>query len=115
MKTSTLSFLAAIIALSPLPALAQEAQPSSQKNTNEAVAVVTGKSIHQNTDKFDFDEYAVSATAEAQASDLRFRVLAPAVRDVATDRATALDRGHHDREKVLYIAGYFGNGKGGGR
>lgn len=107
MKKFTLSFLAAAMALSPLPAFAQNGQTSTQKNTNEAVAVMTGKYIHQNTDKFGFGDDRVSATVETQASDLRFGVLA-AVRDVATDRATALDRGHHAHNRVLYIAGYRG-------
>lgn len=107
MKKLTLSFLAAAIALPPLPAFAQQAQPSSQKNTNEAAVVVAANSIHQNTNKFDFNEHGVAATTEIQASDLRWGALAPAVRDVATDRATALDRHVHKGE--LLIAAYNGD------
>jgi hypothetical protein len=115
MKKTTLSFLAAVIALSPLPAFAQGPQPSIQKNTNGAAAVVTGNSIYQNTDKFGSCGDRVSATTEAQASDPRLGALAPAVRDVATDGATALGRDRHAHKKVFCIAGYRGNSIGRGR
>lgn len=39
MKKLTLSFLAVAIALSPLPTFAQQAQPSTQKNTSEGIAL----------------------------------------------------------------------------
>ncbi len=74
MKKSTLGILTAVIALSPLTAMAQDAQTSIQTNSNAASAVGSGNLVIQNTDQtslqdqLNLDAYGVPSTPNAQTS-----------------------------------------------
>lgn len=74
MKKSILGIITAAIALSPLTALAQDAQTSIQNNSNSATAVGTNNLVIQNTDQtniqdqLDLGGYGVPSTPDAQTS-----------------------------------------------
>ncbi|MGL5941844.1 MAG: hypothetical protein ACRC2S_16000 [Waterburya sp.] len=74
MKKATLSILTAVIAFSPLTALAQDAQTSIQSNTNSAAAVGDANLILQNANQanhqqqLDLGAVGVPTTPNAQTS-----------------------------------------------
>ena len=110
MKKSTLSILTAVIAFSPLTALAQDVQTSIQGNTNSAAAVGTGNLILQDAtqtsvqDQLNLGQYGVTAAPNAQTSVQQNANEAAAIGDynlIGQDATQTSVQGQVDIEQYL--------------